>query len=74
MNGAITKDIMIKYESIKRSGKFDIWIDSEDVMTILWPDKDHTTRLQLYSYLLQNYPDLMEMYFLDENYPFPKFE
>lgn len=73
MNGAITKENMIQYESIRRSGKFNMIMDSKIVMEILWPNRRAHERLQLYSFLIQNYNDLMEKYFLDENYNFPKF-
>lgn len=74
MNGAIKREDMIKYESIRRSGRFNMIMDSKIVMSILWPNKSEREALPLYSFLQQNYSDLMDMYFLDENFNYPKFE
>ena len=65
---------MIKYESIRRSGKFNMMMDSQTVIDILWPDKNSRDARSLYSFLLQNYADLMEKYFLDKDYKFPEFK
>lgn len=74
MNGAITKEDMIKYESIRRSGKFNMITESRTVCNILWPEKSDKESFQLYSFLIQNYEDLKDKYFLTEDYNYPKFE
>ena len=76
MNGAITKEDMIKYESIRRSGKFNMITESRIVCKILWPEKSDKEAFELYSFIFQpdNYRNLMDKYFLTEDYNYPKFE
>lgn len=69
----LTKGDLVNYESIRRSGHYNMIMDSSIVMEILWPDRDESSALKSYSYLIKNYTDLMKAYFPDD-YEFPKFE
>lgn len=69
----ISKDAVVKYESIRRSGKFNMLTEGSSVANIIWPDIDDRERWEMYSFLQHHFSDFKSIYNLDENYNYPKF-
>lgn len=70
----LPKKVVSRYESIRRSGVFNMIMDMNQVISILWPDEDPRDMYKYYSALQQRYSDLLLMYNITDDTVLPEFK
>ena len=70
----LSKKVVSRYESIRRSEVFDVVMNQNQVISILWPNENPRDMYKYYSALQQRYSDFMLMYNIDEDTVLPEFK
>lgn len=70
----LSKKIVSRYESIRRSRAFNMIMDMNQVISILWPDEDSREMYKYYSALQQRYSDFLLMYNITNDTVLPEFK